>query len=155
MTIHNKVIDHLNHVPTISVGISGTDINNQEEDISDSINHSPTSLLITAMSGWGWDLNHKVFSLGGNNFPKSQSSQCSHASSPKCPKYKRLCVLLTSRCRAAWCLRSIYPSQFVELGQPVLFSGKGRAPDATPAQKHSARPCRAARQYLRPCPTPL
>ena len=34
------------------------------------------------------------------------------------PKSKRLCVLLTSRCRAAWCLRSIYPSQFVELGQP-------------------------------------
>ena len=68
MTIHNKVIDHLNHVPTISVGISGTDINNQEEDISDSINHSPTNLLITAMSGWGWDLNHKVFSLGGNIF---------------------------------------------------------------------------------------
>jgi len=70
MTIHNKVIDHLNHVPTISVGISGTDINNQEEDISDSINHSPTNLLITAMSGWGWgwDLNHKVFSLGGNVF---------------------------------------------------------------------------------------
>ena len=61
MTIHNKVIDHLNHVPIISVGISGTDVNNQEEDISDSINHSPTSLLITAMSGWGWDLNHKVF----------------------------------------------------------------------------------------------
>ena len=118
MTIHNKVIDHLNHVPTISVGISGIDINNQEEDISDSINHSPTSLLITAMSGWGFELNHKLFSLVGNNFPKSQSSQCSHASSPKCPKSKRLCVLLTSRCQAAWCLRSIYPSQFVELGQP-------------------------------------
>ena len=69
MTIHNKVIDHLNHVPTISVGISGTDVNNQEY-ISDSINHSPTNLLITAMSGWGWgwDLNHKLFSLGGNVF---------------------------------------------------------------------------------------
>ena len=24
-----------------------------------------------------------------------------------------------------------------------------------PAQKHSARPCRVVRQYLRPCPTPL
>jgi len=67
MTIHNKVIDHLNHVTAISVGISGTHVNNQEY-ISDSLNHSPTNLLITAMSGcgWGWDLNHKLFSLGGN-----------------------------------------------------------------------------------------
>ena len=153
MTIHNKVIDHLNHVPTISVGISGTDINNQEEDISDSINHSPTNLLITAMSGWVGTWITKYFLWVVTIFQNPNPANAHLLRVQSAPNTNNFKFSLAAVEQLGACGASILhnlsssvnlknvklfqrSAQVVHTGKkrnpPVLFSGKGRAPDAAP-----------------------